>query len=236
MCKRVMPFHLLCTVWLWLTPWQRFICFTQTYVTYKSPTSHLSQLCYSVTIFGLTENCLSEWELFCPVIFPWIHKQNHNTDDHNTLIYCTYSQSSCLCSSHMAEQQFVSWLNHLRLTTDFLCWKSIFFLFLGCLRNSSLTCSFKEKKDLKTKPFTLRKWFQSPNQSRHKCKTEIATPVRLQKTKCIANEIKGKLKRAPWNVKFCSHYAICPKKWSPLRIILFIHWLYIDNIQLILDI
>lgn len=68
-----------------------------------------------------------EWEQFCSVISPWIHKHNHNTDDHNTLIYCTYSQSSCLCSSHMAEQQFVSWLNLLRLTTDFLCWNRFFF-------------------------------------------------------------------------------------------------------------
>lgn len=141
-----------------------------------------------------------QWELFCSAIFPWIHKHNHSTDDHNTLIYCTYSQSSCLCNSHMAEQQFVSWLNHPRLTADFLFWNRflllLVFFFLLAPYVIVLSLAPLDKNDFKTKPFTPWKWFQSPNQSRHEHKTEIATSVRLEKTMCNANEIKGKFKHA----------------------------------------
>lgn len=86
-----------------------------------------------------------EWELFCSVIFPWIHKHNHNTDDHNTLIYCTYSQSSCLCCSAIWQS------NNLCRDSIFWDWLQIFsaeidfFFLLGCLRNSSPACAFGQE-------------------------------------------------------------------------------------------
>lgn len=228
----------------WWHHWQRFICFTETYVRYESQTSHLSKLCYSVTIFGLTENCLLKHLSGKCFVLLYFHgytniitAQTIITHKFTVLtakvVVCVTAiwQSNNLCRDSIIQD----WLHIFSSEIDFL------FFFSLTPYVIVLSLAPLDKNDFKTKPFTPRKWFQSHNQSRHEHKTEIATSVRLQK-RC-AMQMKSKASSSMLaqhvkceNVKFCSHYAICPQKLSPLRIKLLIHWLYIDNIHFSLDI